>query len=620
MALSGSATTNRTYYAADNFYTWYILNWTATQAIPENQSTVSWTLTCQNSKGMSTYKRTINSGSYVTINGTKYTIASGNAYGHGEVVKTGTTVVTHLDDGSKTFSVYVNVCLNYADSNSTYVSSSFTLDNIPRASAITADKNSLVVNGTNSVVFTIDRKVDTYTHTLTYSFGTASNQQIATNVGTSFGWAPATTILSAIPTTTSDICTITCTTYSGETTIGTSTVRITLSTNAVPTFGPVTLTNTTTKLDGTGYNETWLKYHSTGTISVGASSPGTTISSYRIANGNRQLGTSFPCTLSDLETSTITITAIDARGRIGTLEYTIPNWSDYVRPFVIIDNMARQSSTEQLTYVNMAMSGFGKTGYSLTLTVSFAKNALNVLTETQTISPVQNAFSTTMEFGKDSNDPPTHSIERDYSYTVTVSLKDEFEEYIINTSLKRAVPVFHFGNRPSPHFDVEGVFNVWDNDIRVWSGTTYTTLPYPMHQAKGAASSVTTITAGTSDPFVKIPLVATDAISIGSGFAIDDSGIKVLNAGIYRVSGSVYIHTVAASTSRGVYIYAGNNEVMSVYTKEDSTALYGSLAVGSKLVQLAANDILYLRARVEGANGESYDDNVGTYLLVERIM
>ena len=139
---------------------------------------------------------------------------------------------------------------------------------------------------------------------------------------------------------------------------------------------------------------------------------------------------------------------------------------------------------------------------------------------------------------------------------------------------------------------------------------------YNFYQATGASGTMST-TSGTITP---ITLVTTGAVSNGSGFSISGGGIKVANAGKYRVTASVYILGTNA-TFKGVYVKKNNSstggtgEVMGLHYPYTASGVQ----VGPKVLSLAANDVLYLCGRSGGVAGTIYTNNAQTYLLVERI-
>ena len=113
-----------------------------------------------------------------------------------------------------------------------------TLPVIAGASKPTVSASSVTMG--NEVTITTNRNSTSLTHDLTYSFG-GSTGTIATGVGDSYPWKVP-DLVSKIPNQKSGTCTITCTTKSGSTAIGTSTVDITL--NIPATSAPTTSSST----------------------------------------------------------------------------------------------------------------------------------------------------------------------------------------------------------------------------------------------------------------------------------------------------------------------------------------------------------------------------------------
>ena len=453
MALSGSFTTNQiTDYGLT---TSFRFDWSATQSVANNTSTVTWTVTTIQSPTGSGYQRTIMSGSTVTVNGTNYTISSGQGAYNSLVIARGTTIINHNDDGSKTFSASVKVSLGSASSNSNVGSASFTLDVIARASTLSLNKSSLVINGTNSVVITVTKRNSAFTDSLSYNFnGTTGNLG---SVANSLTWTPPVSLLSAIPNSTSGTCQIICQTYNGSTLVGTSQASITFSTDAVPTVS-ASIQNTTKHLDNTSYTDKWLRYVSTGTISGSASSPGATITSYRITNGTTELGTTLPLDVSNLTVNTIVVYATDSRGQTGSATISLTPWVDYIIPTVSIDKLERTSNITATSTVMATVSGTvtpSSSGLSVYCTLTCREVSAVVSTSS-------NTFTMLLNIG---------TFAREQSYTITATINDTFAEYTATATLKRAVPVIHMGNDYNnegiPHFDVEGHLVIHGSDSKI---------------------------------------------------------------------------------------------------------------------------------------------------------
>lgn len=199
-------------------------------------------------------------------------------------------------------------------------SATVTLPMIAGASVPTVSAFSVVMK--NNVTIYTNRLSSAFTHDLTYSFG-GSTGTIATGVGDSYNW-PVPDLASKIAGKTSDTCTITCTTKSGSTVIGSKTVTLTLT---VPAKSNPTVSASTVQMgdsvtiytnrNSTGFTHT-VSYAigtASGTISTGVESsvPWTPSPDLAYYTGNKTSGT---CTITCstyngsalVGTSTITIT------------------------------------------------------------------------------------------------------------------------------------------------------------------------------------------------------------------------------------------------------------------------------------------------------------------------
>lgn len=121
MALSGSVTTSK----YDGRY--LRLEWTATQSVANNTSTIKWTLSAVggNVKWYNTGPVT------VVIDGTTVYNYTGRTSMYTGTVKTGTITLSHNSSGSKSFSISVRAAI-YSSSVNCTGSGSFTLDKIAR--------------------------------------------------------------------------------------------------------------------------------------------------------------------------------------------------------------------------------------------------------------------------------------------------------------------------------------------------------------------------------------------------------------------------------------------------------------------------------------------------------
>lgn len=174
----------------------------------------------------------------------------------------------------------------------------------------TATKSTVsTTNGTlgTAQTITITRYNTSFTHTLTYKYGNATGT-IATGVGASYSWTPPTSLAAQFPAATSGVCTITCTTYSGSTNIGSSTTTCTLSipSSVKCTVGTVTVTEAVAGLASKfgAFIQGKSKATISATINSGSGSPayGATVSAYAITTNGQTL-TSNGATTGILNTS-----------------------------------------------------------------------------------------------------------------------------------------------------------------------------------------------------------------------------------------------------------------------------------------------------------------------------
>ena len=138
MASSGSFLTNGWYSSGKGDYIYLEFAWSVTDtSVEKNQKTIYWEL-----RGKRTASGYATSGPFeVTIDGEVKTYDSRINLYNGTVVASGNKTFTHKSDGTRSFDVSVRGGVYYSDINTCTGSKTFTLDTIPRASAITSAAN-----------------------------------------------------------------------------------------------------------------------------------------------------------------------------------------------------------------------------------------------------------------------------------------------------------------------------------------------------------------------------------------------------------------------------------------------------------------------------------------------
>lgn len=218
----------------------------------------------------------------------------------------------------------------------------------------------------------ISRNSSSYTHTLTYTFGSLSGT-IATKTSdtTITSWVLPTSFYAEIPNAKSGTGTITCNTYSGDILLGTKTCSFTATTNeslCKPILSPTVEDSNTAAVALTGDANTFIRYISDAAITSGAAARNSaTLKSIKITCGSQSITTSTG-TIQKVESGTFTFTATDSRGYITTqaIEKTLIS---YINPTCNL-NISNPSTDGSLSFTitgNYFNSSFGAVNNTLSV-------------------------------------------------------------------------------------------------------------------------------------------------------------------------------------------------------------------------------------------------------------
>ena len=283
---------------------------------------IRWTST-QSGSSWNGYNRTAYY--YVSVNGgaekkysVKYTLPQNTT----NTILDTTIVVPHRADG--TASVKVRTWMDTDISvGIIQKSQTVTLMSIPRATTPTFSTTSAEMG--SSVTVNLKRAADSFTHTLTYSFGKASGT-IGTGIGTSAVWSIPSDLAAQIPNAVSGTCVITCKTYNGSVLIGTKTANLTLKipSSVVPVINSVSITEGAEQLKN--HFTVFVQNNSVLAVSVnavGAAGSNITKVETKIQDVIYS-GTSFVSALLTVAGDiTVNTTVTDSRGRTTTATNTI---------------------------------------------------------------------------------------------------------------------------------------------------------------------------------------------------------------------------------------------------------------------------------------------------------
>ena len=308
MATSGIIKTD----ILDDSYFW--VQWSQnSQNIEDNSTIINWS--CGFHPGHKYYLNAIKMSS-VVINGVE--VYSGGTYSNitdyqDRTFASAVLKIAHTPDGSKSFTISGFSGWIY-DSGTTYASSqTFTLPTIPRASSVSCSTADI---GSNATI-TINRASTSFTHTLTYSFGSLSGTIATKTSSTNVSWTIPTTFYGQIPNSKSGTGTITCDTYSGSTLIGSKSTSFTATVSesaSKPTLSPTVSDSNSATTALTGNNSKFIKYYSNASVATGAQARNSaTLKSQKITCGAKSL-TSASGTINAVESGTFTFSATDSRG------------------------------------------------------------------------------------------------------------------------------------------------------------------------------------------------------------------------------------------------------------------------------------------------------------------
>ena len=296
----------------DDSYFW--VQWSQnSQNIEDNSTIINWS--CGFHPGHKYYLNAIKMSS-VVINGVE--VYSGGTYSNitdyqDRTFASAVLKIAHTPDGSKSFTISGFSGWIYASGNTYASAQTFTLPTIPRASSVSCSTANI---GSNATI-TINRASTSFTHTLTYSFGSLSGTIATKTSSTNISWTIPTTFYGQIPNSKSGTGTITCDTYNGSTLIGSKSTSFTATVSesaSKPTLNPTAVDSNATTTALTGNSSKFIKYYSNASVATGAQARNSaTLKSQKITCGAKSLS-SASGTINAVESGSFTFSATDSRG------------------------------------------------------------------------------------------------------------------------------------------------------------------------------------------------------------------------------------------------------------------------------------------------------------------
>ena len=347
---------------------------------------------------------------------------------------------------------------------------------IPRASKPTYSTNPLTIGGTQTI--TTNRASSDFTHKLVLSVGEYSTT--LNGVGASITWTPTTDLMQYMTRWQMPV-TVTCTTYSGSTTIGSSTTSFTLQVDT-SVYKPVITVGTMSDVNANTAgltNGTFIKDRSILSVVISASpndsgdsiaSVTATLGSYtrNVQGGGTGEVVSFQFQATTT-TNTLVITATDQRGYTvtKTVALTLLEYSDIVIQSVeyarVNANNVEAETGEYVRYTikaNAFLGSFGRTTNSITVSTrsklaSASDYGASVTEKTVTTSGSGMGDITITGVTVGTYSP---SNQFDILFILTDALSSATATPL---RVHEGIPIVAWGE---DHFDVYGSFHIHDRD------------------------------------------------------------------------------------------------------------------------------------------------------------
>lgn len=415
MALSGTLKTN------DYEGRYYQVNWSATQSVNSNTSTISWEVRAVGGAVSWYAERTL----AVTIAGTTVLNKTERVQRSSGVISSGTlSPIAHDSSGAKTFSISINAAVFTSSVNLT-ASQTFTLNTIAQNSTFGTVSGKTIGSATT---VNINRSNSSFTHQLWYKLrADGSWIDLGSGIGTSKTFTVPIEKCSEFPNDTNGVFALCLRTYNGSTRIGKDvylTTDISVPSTVVPSISSITTS------DANNYLSTYGGYvQNKSAVKVVTSASGTyssKITSYAITvGGGTYSGSSITSNLLTSSGSvTVTAKVTDSRGRTATKSSTITVLA-YTAPKITAISTKRCNS-DGTSNSNGAYMGvvFSSSVSSLnsknpaTYTIQYRKKGVTSYTSA-TLSNYANNRAV-------SNGQYVFSAETSASYEIILTVKDGF--------------------------------------------------------------------------------------------------------------------------------------------------------------------------------------------------
>lgn len=376
--------------------------------------------------------------------------------------------ISHLNNGKKsiviTFSFNGKLDSYYPNGT---ISKTVELPTIARKSSVTCADGNIG----SATTININRASSTFTHTLEYNFLGLTGTIATKTSSTSIGWTIPTSFYAKIPNANSGKGTITCSTYSGNTLIGTSTCTFNaFVVNSNPTISGTVEDTNTSAIQATGNKNKLIRYISNAQVVITATAKNSaTISLVKVVNGS-QTKTTATSTINAVDSGTFNLSCIDSRGLSASATVT-KTLVEYIKPVitgVILNRPSTTSNTINASVQGLCFNGsFGAKTNSFELKWRYKKSTDTSWGNYTTVTATRtgNNFTFSGELGKN------------FSYTEAFNfefvLNDYFMSNTYSATVTRGLPIIDIGK---DDINVNGALNENGKRVITTAGGTLTGL------------------------------------------------------------------------------------------------------------------------------------------------
>ena len=457
------------------------------------------------------------------------------------------------------------------------------LTRIPRASSITA----IDANIESSTLININRASSSFTHTITYSFAGLTGTIATKTAQTSIGWTIPSSFYAKIPNAKTGTVTLTCTTYSGDTAIGTSNTEFTITASeekCKPTISATLIDSNATTVALTGDNSKLIKYKSTAKVTPTATAKNSATIKKITVNGVEMSGSYIE--FKNVQSETFKAVATDSRGYPNEKELK-PTIIPYIPLSANIEvyRPIDTGSEIKVKYDGKFFNGnFGTSTNTLTMTWKCTtKQDTSKIVKQGTLTPTKsgNTFSGDVSLGT------TYSYQQDYIFTFTI--KDKLTTLTPAIPLKRGIPYFDWGvdANGKNYFNVNG--EIYRNNENILHKHSMTIRP-ARHTMTFSQSWV-----GTKISNMSI------FNQTGNKLSFEQNSIKI-GKGVSKIAVSGAISwSCTAQTDRVLTIHKNEDEQFNYYNQME-TGNYQGMGIPYFILSVTEGDLISLRA-VVGAAG-----------------